>query len=182
MTLLPSVTFNAIHPDTHLHKTDPSPNKPNFDYPKIPPHPPTSENIQYLKKWLLEQFATTVFNKSGKFPAMFGPPAHIHLNDNAIPKAKQNPIPAPYHYREEVKKGLWDDVKRGIITPVPIGTPTDWCSTMVITAKKNGKPRRTMDYQHINSKCKRETHHTSSPFQLSLQVSPNTKNGPRCCG
>ena len=46
---------------------------------------------------------------------------------------------------------------------------------MVITAKKNGKPRRTVDYQHLNSQCKQETHHTSSPFQLSLQVPPNTK-------
>ena len=53
--------------------------------------------------------------------------------------------------------------------------PTDWCSTMVITAKKNGKPRRTIDYQHLNSQCKRETHYTGSPFQLALQVSPKQK-------
>ena len=53
--------------------------------------------------------------------------------------------------------------------------PTDWCSTMVITAKKNGKPRRTIDYQHLNSQCKWETHHMGSPFQLALQVPPNQK-------
>ena len=106
---------------------------------------------------------------------MSGPPAHIHLKDVAIPKAKHNPIPIPYHYREEVKKALWDDVEKGIITPVPIGTPTDWCSTMIITAKKNGKPRRSVDNQHLNFQCKREAHHTSSPFQLSLQVAPNKK-------
>ena len=29
--------------------------------------------------------------------------------------------------------------------------------------------------QYLNSQCKRETHHTSSPFQLALQVPPNTK-------
>ena len=46
---------------------------------------------------------------------------------------------------------------------------------MVITAKKNGKPWRTIDYQHLNSQCKRETHHTGSPFQLALQVPPNQK-------
>ena len=51
-----------------------------------------------------------------------------------------------------------------IITPMPIGMPTDWCSMMLITAKKNGKPRRTIDYQHLNSQCKWETHHTGSPF------------------
>ena len=65
-------------------------------------------------------------------------PAHIHLKEGSTPKARYNPIPVPYHYKEQVKEALWEDVKRGIISPVPIGTPTDWCSTMVITAKKKG--------------------------------------------
>ena len=55
---------------------------------------------------------------------MSSSPAHIHLKDGAIPKAKHNPIPVPYHYREEVKKALWDDVERGIINPIPICAPT----------------------------------------------------------
>ena len=46
---------------------------------------------------------------------------------------------------------------------------------MVITAKKNGKPRKTIDYQHLNSQCKWETHHMGSLFQLALQVPPNQK-------
>ena len=37
------------------------------------------------------------------------------------------------------------------------------------------KPRRTIDYQHLNSQCKWETHHTGSPFQLTLQVPPKQK-------
>ena len=182
MTSPPSVRCGAIHPGTQPHKTDPPPNKLKFYNPKTPPYLPTSENIQNLKKCLLDQFATTMFNKSRKFPAMSGPPAHIHLKDGAIPKAKHNPISVPCHYREEVKKAPGDNFERGIITLIPIGTSTDWCSTMVITAKKNGKPRRTMDYQHLNSQCKQETHHTSSPLQLSLQVPPNTKKSLRCCG
>ena len=175
MTSPPSKICEAIRPDIQRHNIQNPAKTPKFDYPKTPPYPPNNSNIQKLKEWLLDNFATTVFNNSGKFPAMSGPPAHIHLKEGATPKAKHNPIPVPYHYKEEVKKALWDDVKRGIITPVPIGTPTDWCSTMVITAKKNGKPRRTVDYQHLNSQCKRETHYTSSPFQLSMQVPPNTK-------
>ena len=68
------------------------------------------------------------------------------------------------------------DIKRGILKQVPIGTPTDWCSTMVITTKKkDGRPRRTIDYQYLNSQYKRETHYTASPFQLAMQVPPNTK-------
>ena len=119
MTSLILVTCDSIHPGTQTHKTD----KPKFEYPKTPPYPPTHESIQNLKKWLLDQFATTVFNKSGKFPVMPGSPAHIHFKDGVIPKAKYNPIPVLYHYREEVKKVLWDDVERGIITPVPISAP-----------------------------------------------------------
>ena len=122
----------------------------------------------------MDQFATTVFI-SVKFPTMSGPPAHIPLKEGSTPKAKYNPIPVSYPYKEEVRKALWEDAKRSIITPSPIGTPTNWWCTMVITAKKNGKLRRAVDYQHLNSLCKRETRHTSLPFQLSLQVPPSTR-------
>ena len=92
-----------------------------------------------------------------------------------IPRARHKPIPVPFHLKEATRLGLMKDVERGIITPVPIGTPTEWCSTMVITVKKDGRPRRTVDYQYLNSQCQRKTHHTSSPFHLALQVPPDTK-------
>ena len=67
------------------------------------------------------------------------------------------------------------DVERGIIAPVLIGTPVEWCSPMVVTAKKNGKPRRTIDVQHLNFQCSREAYHCPSPFLAACQVPPNTK-------
>ena len=143
--------------------------------PAEPPLPATEENVGKLKEWLLEQFANSAFNNDGRFPAMSAQPAHIHLKEGAVAKARHNPIPVPYHLKEPVRQALMKDVERGILKPVPIGTPTDWCSTMVITTKKDGRPRRTIDYQHLNSQCKRETHHTGSPFQLALQVPANTK-------
>ena len=143
--------------------------------PKTTPFPPNEQNVPKLKQWLIEQFSETAFNKESPFPTMSGPPAHIHLKDNFTPKARHIPIPIPFHFKEKVKESLDKDVKRGIIAPVDIGTPTDWCSTMVITAKRNGTPRRTIDYQYLNSQCKRETHHTSSPFHLALQVPKGTK-------
>ena len=72
--------------------------------------------------------------------------------------------------KDAVKKSLDDDVKRGIIKPVQIGTPTEWCSTMVVMPKKDGRPRRTIDYQYLNDQCLRETHHQGSPFHLAMQV------------
>ena len=47
---------------------------------------------------------------------------------------------------------------------------------MVVTAKKNVNPWRTVDYQHLNCQGEWETYHTGSPFQLTLQVPPKTKN------
>ena len=94
-------TCDAIH-----HKINPPANKTKFNYPKTPLYPPTGENIQKLKEWLLDQFAITVFNNSRIFPAMSGPPAHIYLKEGATPKAKHKPILVPYHYKEEVKKAL----------------------------------------------------------------------------
>ena len=143
--------------------------------PTMLPFPPTEENIPKLKQYLLDQFSETTFNQSIPFPEMNAPAAHIHLKPNAEPYARHTPIPVPFHWKEAVKQGLDNDVKRGIITPVPIGTPTQWCCPMVITAKKNGQPRRTIDLQRLNSQCQRETHHTPSPFHVACQIPPKTK-------
>ena len=139
------------------------------------PYKPLPENIPKLEKHLLEQFQSSTFNKSAPFPAMSTPSAHIHLKPNPKPYARHAPIPVPHHSKEEVKKNLDEDVRRGIIKPVPIGTPVEWCCNMVVTAKKDGRPRRTIDLQHLNLQCIRETHHCQTPFQLASQVPANTK-------
>ena len=46
---------------------------------------------------------------------------------------------------------------------------------MVICAKKNGKPRRTVDFQPLNKFAARETHHTPSPFHQARSVPCNKK-------
>ena len=168
-------------PSTSIHQeldTSSKNNKVKDQLPMCPkkvPFPPTEQNIPRLKEWLLQHFANISFRKNREFPPMSGPTAHIYLKEWAVPKARHKPIPVPFHFKELVRQALWEEVKKGIITPVPVGMPTDWCSTMVITAKKNGKPRRTIDYQHLNSQCKQKTHHMESPFQLALQVPPNQK-------
>ena len=150
-------------------KTDPKlPNRPT----KIPFHP-TPENVPKLKNWLIDAFKDTAFSKAGKngkFPHLSGPPAHVHLKSSSLPRARHCPIPVPFHLKKAVKAALDEDVLRGIITPVPLGTPTEWCSTMVVMSKKDGRPRRTVDYQYLNDQCLRETHHQESPFHLAMQV------------
>ena len=139
------------------------------------PFEPIEENMGRLKQYLLDAFEGSTFNTEGKFPKLHGPDGHIHLQSNAVSKARHSPIPVTFHLKETMKASLFRDVERGIIAPVPVGTPTEWCSTMVVTAKKDGRPRRTIDYQHLNSQCLRETHHTGSPFHLALQVPAGSK-------
>ena len=99
------------------------------------------------------------------------PPAHIHLKEGATPKAKHNPIPVPYHNKEEVKKAPWDNVKRGIIALIPIGTPTDWrrtygyyCKEKWATKENGGLPTSIFPVQTENT-----------PHQLTIQtVNANT--------
>ena len=113
-------------------KVGPKPNKCEdqlLNRPQNLPFPATEENFGKLKSWLLENFAKMAFNKDGVFPTMSGSATHIHLKERAVPRHK--PIPVPFHFKEPVRQALWKDVEKGIIAAVPMGMPTDWCSTMV---------------------------------------------------
>ena len=92
--------------------------------------------------------------------------AHV----DAAPVAHHTPVPVPVHWQEEVKPGLDRDVRLGVVEPVPVGDPVTYCHRMVICAKKNGKPRRTVDMQSLNANSTRETHHTQSPFHQARSV------------
>ena len=74
------------------------------------------------------------------------------------------PIPVAYHWKREVKENLNRDIRLGMIESLPAGTPTTWCSRMVVAPKPHtGKPRRMVDLQVVNKVSLRETHHTTTP-------------------
>ena len=99
----------------------------------------------------------------------------LMINPQATPTAYHSPIPVPLHWQDDVKAGLDRDVRLGVIEPVPVGEPVSWCHRMVICAKKNGKPRRTIDFQPLNIHATRETHHTQSPFHQARSVPHDKK-------
>ena len=103
-------------------------------------------------------------------PCTAGPPMRIHLKPEAVPVAIHKPVPVPLHFREEVYANIEADVKRGVLRKVPPGEPTPWCAKLVITAKKDGKPRRTVDLSELTKAGIRETHHTRSPFKVVCSV------------
>lgn len=140
------------------------------------PFPPTEENIPKLTEYLLNHYGSSTFNtcEHQPLPMMEGPPLQLMVDPNASPVARHTPVPVPLHWQDKVKEGLDQDVRLGVIEPVPIGEPVTWCHRMVICPKKNGKPRRTVDFQALNAHAVRETHHTVSPFYQARSV-PNNK-------
>ena len=141
------------------------------------PFPATEENRERLEKWILDYYKSSTFNvcEHQPLPMMSGPPMQLMVDRDARPVAYHTPIPVPIHWQDAVKAGLDQDVRLGVIEPVPVGTPVTWCHRMVICAKKSGKPRRTVDFQPLNHHAVRETHHTQSPFHQARAVPPNTR-------
>ena len=148
----------------------------------LPPRKPTimpfevkSEgDVTRLKKWLLDLYKSSSFNTCThqRLPMMTGPPLRLMIDESVEPDPKNIPIPIPFYWMDAVKAGLDQDVRLGVIKPVPVGDPVGWCHHMVVCAKKNGKPRRTVDFQALNKHAKRETHHTQAPYIQARSVPP----------
>ncbi|CAL4166084.1 unnamed protein product [Meganyctiphanes norvegica] len=106
---------------------------------------------------------------------MTGPHMKLAVDPNATPVARHKAIPVAIHYQEQVKANLDMDCRIGVLGKVPPGTPTTWCSPIIVCPKGDGKPRRTVDFQSLNKHASRETHHTPSPFHLARSVPPSRK-------
>ena len=153
---------------------------PKRSAPPPKPKPPvfaSSNNRLRLQEFLLKYYSSSTFNTCTHqpLPAMSGPPMHLMVSPDAVPVAHHTPYQIPLHYQDQVKAGLDEDVRLGVLEPVPPNTPTEWCHRMVVCAKKDGKPRRTVDFQSLNKYARRETHHTQSPFHLARSVPNNVK-------
>ena len=141
------------------------------------PFEATEENRQRIEEYLKTIYSSSTFNKCTHqpLPMMQGPPMRLMIDPEAKPTAYHTPLPVPMHWMEEVKEDLDRDVRLGVLEPVPIGEPVTWCHRMVVCAKKDGKPRRTVDFQPLNKHATRETHHTQSPFLQARRVPQSTK-------
>ena len=141
------------------------------------PFPATEENRERLEQYLLDYYKSSTFNKCEHqpLPMMEVPPLRLMVDPTAKPVAYHKPIPVPLHWQDVIKAGIDQDVALGVLEPVPIGEPVTWCHRMVVGAKKDGTPRRTVDMQPLNLHATRETHHTQSPFHQARSVPHNKK-------
>ena len=147
-----------------------------------PPHTtplpfPEGLSMPATESWLKRRYRASTFNTCTHqtLPMMSGPPLRLMIDKDATPVAQHSPIPVAVHWQDEVKAGLDEDVRLGVLEKVPIGDRVTWCHRMVICAKKNGKPRRTVDFQALNVYAARETHHTPSPFHQARGVPENKR-------
>ena len=129
-----------------------------------------------MKQWLLNQYAGSTFNTCPHrpIPCMTGPPLEIHLNENATPFARHKARPIPVHWEKQVYEDLLRDEALGIIERVPYSQCTSWCHPMQVVRKHDGSPRRVVDLSRLNKQCKREAHHSESPFHVARRIPRNS--------
>ena len=151
-------------------RTDPPPT------PTELPCPATKENRHQLEQFLLDYYADSRCNTCTHqpMPKMDTEPMRIMIHPDATPVARTKNIPVPLHLQEEVKEGLHADVRMGNLELLPPGEPITWFHQMVIAQKKDGKARRTVDFQPLNKHAVREKHQTQSPFHLARSIPHHT--------
>ena len=137
----------------------------------------TEEEVPQLKEWLLQYYKSSTFNtcEHQPLPMMTGEPLRLYTDPKAKPVAVHKPATVAVHWQEKVLSDLNRDVALGVLEKVGPNTPVTWCSRMVITAKSNGTPRRTVDLQPQNKHSARQTHHSAAPFRLAEQIPSNVK-------
>ena len=150
--------------------------------PSSPPSPAVypshlAGDVAKLKEYLMQHYESTVFNtcECQSLPLLPGPPLRLNVDPTAKPVACHRIQPVPMHWQEKVHTDLVRDVKLGVLEKLPTNTPTTWLSRMVITAKSNGEPRRTVDYQQLNKHVQRQTFPMETPFQLASRIPPMSK-------
>ena len=130
------------------------------------PMPATEENRAAIESWLKKRYVASTFNTCTHqtLPMMSGPPLRLMIDNDATPVARHRPIPVAVH---------WPG--RGCTSRRARGGTCRRSGHMVICVKKNGKPRRTVDFQALNVYVARETHHTPSPFHQARGIPENKR-------
>lgn len=148
---------------------------------QLPPPPPalpcpaTPDNAGRLESFIKEYYASSAFNRCERQPLPVmkdSPPCRLFVDQKAKPIAIHKSRPVPVHWQEEVKRDLDRDVRLGVLEGPLMDDPAIWCAPMHVAEKKNGKPRRTVDFQGLNKSCQRQTHAVKAPFHQCSAVPP----------
>ncbi len=115
-------------------------------------------------KSLIEEYED-VFTGIGKVPGS------VSLKiDKDVPPVVHPPRPIPVALRDAVKAKLDQLEQDDIIERIPIGTPTQWCSSLHVVPKKDNSVRLTIDPRDLNKALVREYHPTNTVEDVSQRV------------
>ena len=111
------------------------------------------ENRKKLEQFILDYFASSVFNKCEhqQLPILSGEPMRT-----IIDKTHPRPVPAntpstvTQHWEIQVKNDVDRDVRLGVIKKVPENTLQTYCARMHAVRKHNGDPRCVVDFTELN--------------------------------
>ena len=81
----------------------------------------------------------------------------------------------PIHLKARVTEDLDRDVRLGILKKVNVNSPVKWLSSMLVTMKRDGSPRRIIDFKNLYNAVPRQTNITQSPFMCASVCSPHKK-------
>ena len=89
--------------------------------PSALPFPQTEENRQKLQEYLLDYYRSSTFNtcEHQPLPLMDGPPMKLMVDPTYIHHTPVH-VPVPLHWRDAVNEGLDQDVRLGVLEPVPM--------------------------------------------------------------
>ena len=106
---------------------------PPTDSYKLPFSLKSTKDVQQMKEWLLQRYKSSTFNTCTHqtLPHMKGPPLRLMIDPSAEPDPEHTPFDVPIRWMDAVKEGLDQDVRLGVIRPVPVGKPVTWCHGMV---------------------------------------------------
>ena len=110
----------------------------------------TRKNRERMEQWLIDRYGSSTFNQCPHqpLPKMTGPPIELHLVEGATPVNEYKSAHIPRHWYDQVYKDIMRDVELGVLEKVPVGTPTEWCSRMVVTRKHDGDREEQLTSQN----------------------------------
>ena len=102
-------------------------------------------------------------------------PLRLFVDQKVKPVVIHKAAVIPVHLKEAVKADLDRDVQLGILIKVYVNSPVKWLLRIIVTLKKDGTPRRIIDYKRLNDAIPWQTNITQSPFNCASACPPNKK-------
>ena len=102
-------------------------------------------------------------------------PLNLFVDPEVRPVAIHKAAKIPIHLKAKVRADLDRNVRLGILEKVNVNLPVKWLSRILVTMKKDGSPRRIIDYKNLNNAVPHQTNITQSPFMCASACPPRKK-------